>query len=109
MTNDDYEQKEQFFCYCYQSKRKMKWFNKLIRDKTQKKLMPILLEYFLLQLTTIGLEKKYSEFSEGGYENFRDKHFVGSIGGIFLLSLVLFIYLTYSFGTIFDITSNKNI
>jgi hypothetical protein len=68
-----------------------------------------LLEYFLLQLTTIGLEKKYSEFSEGGYENFRDKHFVGSIGGIFLLSLVLFIYLTYSFGTIFDITSNKNI
>ena len=109
MTNDDYEQKKQFFCYCYQSKRKMKWFNKLIRDKTQRKLMPILLEYFLLQLTTIGLEKKYSEFSEGGYENFREKHFVGNIGGIFLLSLLLFIYLTYSFGTIFDITSNKSI
>ena len=109
MTNDDYEQKEQFFCYCYQSKRKMKWFNKLIRDKTQRKLMPVLLEFFLLQLTTIGLEKKYSEFSEGGYENFRNKNFIGNTGGIFLLSLLLFIYLTYSFGTIFDITSNENI
>jgi len=107
MTNDDYEQKTQFFCYCYQSKRKMKWFNKLIRDKTQKKLIPVLLEYFILQLTTIGLEKKYSEFSEGGYENFEDQHFIGHTGGIFLLSLLLFIYLTYSFGTIFNITTTQ--
>ena len=107
MTNDDYEQKEQFFCYCYQSKRKMKWFNMLMRDKTQRKLMPVLLEYFILQLTTIGLEQKYSEFSEVGYDNFEDKHFVGTTGGIFLLSLLLFIYLTYSFGTIFNVTTTQ--
>ena len=109
MTNDDYEQKEQFFCYCYQSKRKIKWFNKLMRDKTQRKLMPVLLEYFILQLTTIGLEKKYSEFSDEGYENFREKNYVGNIGGIFLLSLLLFIYLTYSFGTIFNVTTTQDV
>ena len=108
-TNEDYDQKEQFFCFCYQGKRKMSWFNKLIRDKTQKKLLPVLLEYFLLQLTTIGLEKEYSEFSEGGEDNFGDKHFVGKIGLIFLLSLLLFFYISFSFGSIFSMTTNKEL
>ena len=102
VKEEDYEQKEQFFCYCYQGKRKQKWFNKLIRDETQKKLIPLMLEYFILQLTIIGFEKNYNDNNEKvEFDNLNDKNNINLFIGIFILSLLLFFYLTVSFGEIF--------
>ena len=109
VKEEDYEQKEQFFCYCYQGKRKQKWFNKFIRDETQKKLIPLMLEYFILQLTIIGFEKNYNDNNEKvEFDNLNDKNNINLFIGIFILSLLLFFYLTVSFGEIFIYLSKKD-
>ena len=100
--NISYEQKERFFCYCYQAKRKQKWFNILIRDDTQKKLMPIIMEYFLLQLTTLGFEKLFSENNDTGNKQNLPIYIL-----FFIISLILFFYLTISFGKIFIVLAQK--
>jgi len=101
-SNISYEQKERFFCYCYQAKRKQKWFNILIRDDTQKKLMPIIMEFFLLQLTTLGFEKLFSENNDNGNNQNLLIYIL-----FFFISLLLFFYLTISFGKIFIILAQK--
>ena len=58
-----YKKNKEFFCYCYQAKRKQNWFNKFITSETQKKIFPYMLEYFYLQVLTIAFEHQYSEFS----------------------------------------------
>ena len=100
--NISYEQKERFFCYCYQAKRKQKWFNILIRDDTQKKLMPIIMEFFLLQLTTLGFEKLFGENNDNGNNQNLLIYIL-----FFFISLILFFYLTISFGKIFIILAQK--
>ena len=52
-----YKKNNEFFCYCYQAKRKQNWFNKFITSEIQKKIFPYMLEYFFLQFLTIGFEK----------------------------------------------------
>ena len=37
----DYKKNKEFFCYCYQAKRKHYWFNKFITSDTQKKFFRI--------------------------------------------------------------------
>ena len=54
-----YKKNNEFFCYCYQAKRKQNWFNKFITSEIQKKIFPYMLEYFFLQFLTIGFEKQY--------------------------------------------------
>ena len=101
-SNINYEQQERFFCYCYQAKRKQKWFNILIRDDTQKKLMPIIMEYFLLQLTTLGFEELFNENNDNGNNQNLLIYIL-----FFFISLILFFYLTISFGKIFIILAQK--
>ena len=55
----DYEKNKEFFCFCYQAKRKQNWFNKFITNESHIKLFPYMLEYFIIQLTTIGFEAQY--------------------------------------------------
>ena len=55
----DYEKNKEFFCFCYQAKRKQNWFNKFITNESHIKLFPYMLEYFIIQLTTIGFEEQY--------------------------------------------------
>ena len=57
-----YDKNEEFFCYCYKTQRKSFWCNNFLTNKAQKKLVPYMMEYFLLQLTTIGLEQQYEDY-----------------------------------------------
>ena len=108
IKDEDYEQRDDFFCYCYKEKRNLKWFNRFIRDETQIKLIPLLIEYFIIQLTTIAFEKIYnSEDNEEENNNSKDSKDLGIFSGFYILSLLLFFYLTISFGQIFSVLSGK--
>ena len=102
IDDKEYDKEEHFFCYCYQGQRKLKWFNRLIRNKTQEKLVPIMLEFFILQLTTIGFEKMYNDISEDNDNYFKDSKNIIIYNLIFIGSLLLFFYLTISFGSLFN-------
>lgn len=70
----EYNSNRHFFCYCYQEQGRCKWLNTCIRNKAQKKLLPIMLQFFILQLTTIGLEKAYNDINESSdFNNFEEK------------------------------------
>ena len=99
---EDYNKKEEVFCYCYKTKRKSLWCNKFFANETQKKIFPYMLEYFILQLTTIGFEKQY--------ENYKNKNVhIKTWVSVFVLSFILFFYFTLSFKRIFyDDKINKN-
>ena len=46
--------------------RKSFWCNNFLTNKVQKKIVPYMIEYFLLQLTTIALEQQYED-NKGKY------------------------------------------
>ena len=108
----DYEKNKEFFCYCYQAKRKQNWFNKFITNESHIKLFPYMLEYFLIQLTTIGFEEQYiinieSDCAGQGKNStsneeikceFKEREFFLLI---FILTFILFFYLTLSFSRVF--------
>ena len=69
-----------------------------------------MIQFFILQLTTIGFEAIYDEsLSNDDFNNFEEsKNAVFHIG-LFIGTLILFFYLSISFGTIFNfLKSNKN-
>lgn len=107
IKDKNYEQKDEFFCYCYKEKRNMKWFNRFIREETHIRLMPLLLEYFIIQLTTIAFEKINNENNEDKYNNFEDHKSIYIFIGKFSFSLFLFFYFTISFGQIFIALSGR--
>ena len=41
----DYEKNKEFFCYCYQARRKQSWLNKYLTNDIQKKIVPYMVEY----------------------------------------------------------------
>ena len=92
---DDYEKNKEFFCYCYQAQRKSFWCNKFITNKTQKTIFPYMIEYFLLQLTTIALEIQYEKYKSWHVH-------IKTYILVFLLSFILFIYFTISFSRFFS-------
>ena len=51
------------YCYFYKVKRNYKWINEYISSDVQKEIIPYMLEYFLLQFTTIGFEKEYKNLN----------------------------------------------
>ena len=108
VNDEDYEIKEEYFCYCYKSKRNLKWFNRFIRDDTQIRLIPLLLEYFLVQLSTIAFEVIFDENNEEGFNDYNDFLSILKFVIIFAFSLFLFFYLTISFGQIFIRLSEGN-
>ena len=102
IDSKEYGINEHFFCYCYQGKRKSNWFKNLIENETQKKLIPIMLEFFIFQLTTIGFEKIYNKVNDDEYNNFEESKNVTIFNSFFILSLFLFFHLTISFGSLFN-------
>ena len=54
---EDYNKNQEDFRYCYKTQRKSFWCNKFMASKTQENIFPKMLQYFILQLTTIGFEK----------------------------------------------------
>ena len=82
------------FRYCYKTQRKSFWCNKFITNKTQRKIFPYMIEYFILQLTTIGFEKQYEKF-----KNENEHRITWTV--IFISSFILFLYLTRSFTRMF--------
>ena len=91
---EDYNKKNEVFCYCYKTKRKSLWCNKFFGNKTQRKIFPYMLEYFISQLTTIGFEKHYEKYKN---KNVHIKTWLS----VFVLSFILFFYYTLSFKRIF--------
>ena len=87
---EHYDKNEEFFCYCYKTQRKSFWCNNFLTNKAQKKLVPYMMEYFLLQLTTIGLEQQYEDY-KGKFVHRK------TFTSIFLGSFILYFYLTLSF------------
>ena len=59
---DDYGKNKEVFRYCYKAERKCLWCNKFMTNDTQKRIFPFMIEYFILQLTTIGFEKHYEKY-----------------------------------------------
>ena len=53
-----YNKVSEIFCFCYKEKRKYKWLYDYIISDIQKDLFPYLLEFFVLGLIVINLEKK---------------------------------------------------
>jgi len=64
--------------------------------------MPIIMEYFLLQLTTLGFEELFNENNDNG----NNQNLLNYIL-FFFISLILFFYLAISFGKIFFILAQK--
>ena len=108
VTENQYELNEGYFCYCYKAKRHMKWFKRFISDKTQKKVIPLLLQYFFIQIITVAFDLLYDENIEDGFNQFKDSLGIFFFVFIFLSSLFLFFYLTISFGLLTSyITGHK--
>ena len=84
---NNFEKEKEFFRYCYQEKRRYKFFSEFISNDVQKKLVPLLIEYFLLQLMVIGFEEDYQ------ISNINKLNFLF----VFIISLLLFFYFSISF------------
>ena len=60
-NKDDYKKKKEFFCYCYQMERKSYRCDQFFTNKIQKKIVPYMLVYFSLQLTTIAFQQIHED------------------------------------------------
>ena len=121
-NNIDFNKKNnEFFCYCYQAKRRQNWFNKFITSDIQKRIFPYMLEYFFLQFLTIAFEKHYYDILV--VENKRNSYIIENEKKlltledmynfiVFITTFFLFFYLTLSFNTFISFFSesknNKN-
>ena len=90
----DYNKKEEYFLYCYKAQRKCYWCNNCVTNEMQKKIFPYMIQYFVLQLTTIGFEKQYKKYKD---LNTHRKTFIA----IFISTFILYFYFTLSFTRVF--------
>ncbi len=130
----DYRKNKQFFCYCYQAQRKYYWFNQFLTNDIQKKLVPFMIEYFLLQILISAFEKKYFLQFDDNYtsnaNNTRIIYFTNFLNNTynysdtndsndliinenyslltFILSFFLFFYFTLSFARMIKFFQNQN-
>ena len=101
IEDKDYEQNEVCYLFCYKSERNLKWFDKFIKDGAQLKFLPLLVEFFLLQLITIVFEIKAEERIEEGYIEYINSTSKINILIFFLeiIGILFFAFiLTYFFG-----------
>ena len=86
---EDYKKKKEFFCYCYQKERKSYRCDKFFTNDTQKIIVPYMIVYFFLQLTTIAFEQMYEE---------KKNHYNYGLTSVivFLLSFFFFFYFNIS-------------
>ena len=85
---NNFGNKEISFCFCYQEKRKLEWFDSFINSKVQKQMVPIIFMIGIFQTFNVGLEEIYIEKNES---NTKQENIT--------LHLILS-FLSYSLGTI---------
>ena len=107
---EDFEQNEITFCYIYKSERNMNWFNQFISNKVQKEMVPYVILYFILRLSTFNLEEQYknniSIYNDiGKFDSYYDLVWIVIL---FLAYYVIFIYLTYSISNISQYIKKQN-
>jgi len=86
---DDYGKSEEVFRYCYKAERCCSWCNKFMANDTQKTIFPFMIEYFILQLSTIGFEKHYEKYKN---RNIHRKTWIL----VFIGTFIFFFYFTLS-------------
>jgi len=101
-NEEDFKKDKQFFCYCYQAKRSSSWLNKCLTNEIQQKIVPYLLEYFILRFCIIGFEKQF-EINQIDFEIKENYIFIL----VFIATFFLFFYLTLSFNKIMRIFDEK--
>ena len=111
-NEEHYEKKNEFFCYCYQAERKHRWMEKFITNEAIGKITPFLFGYYLSQTTIIGFNNLYENKENiKNKENKENKEYNEKNSYRFLFifvgSLSLFFYLTYSVGR-YNYFFNKN-
>ena len=88
---EDYHRNNVIFCYCYQERRINKWFHSFLVNKTQKAIIPYMIQYFFLRLFMMGFDKAYDEsITEDTGE--KSNSFV-----LFAISFFFFFYITFTF------------
>jgi len=102
-----YNKVSENFCFCYKEKRKYKWLHDYIINDIQKDLFPYLLEFFVLGLIVINMEKKLVNFK---YDSTKDIKYIWDEGFssnnlynikiilIILITLILFFMLSIKIG-----------
>ena len=98
---DDYGKNKEVFRYCYKAERKCLWCNKFMTNDTQKRIFPFMIEYFILQLTTIGFEKHYEKYKNRNNNNNNNTNSNIWIL-VFIGTFIFFFYFTLSFARIFS-------
>ena len=101
IEDKDYKQNKVYYLFCYKSERNLKWLDKFIKDEAQFKFLPLLVEFFLLQLITIVFEIKAEEHMEEGYIEFINSANTINIIIFFLelIGILFFVFIfTYFFG-----------
>ena len=91
---NEYNKKTEFFCYCYQEESKFNWCKNFFTNKTQKTIVPFIIEYCIMKLYTIAFQKNYKDISK----NVESKLKILSI--TFPSTFFLFFYLTLTFSKI---------
>ena len=106
IEEDTLEKRSQFFCYCYQTKRKLNCFYKYLTSDVQKTIFPYMMEYFILKILTIAFEKQYFDFEDNNepynskinnnnYSILKNKDIFTIL--TFAGTFFLFIYFSFSF------------
>ena len=99
VEDKDYEQNEIPYTICVKSESNLKWFDNFIKDETQLKFSPLLVEFFLIRLITIVFDIKAEENVEEGYIEF-----INSINiAIFILALTGILFLFFAFTYLFGL------
>ena len=95
--NEKHFDKEiQCFCYCYQEKRIFYWINKFCNNKTQKKVLPCIIIYFITKLSTLGCQEKYENMLKNNYTLKEASIFLASLAICFLIFsfIIVHVYAT---------------
>lgn len=97
----DYDRNEVYFCYCYQERRKQKWFNLLLTNEILKKLFPYMLKYFFLQIISIGFQKLNEDLENDDNDNHINYNFDLNekiiLLIIYIICFIIFYYIILSY------------
>ena len=99
LNNISYSKNEECFCYCYQERRFCNFFKRYIASDIQKIIIPKMLIFFLMQLTTIGFERIHND-NEINYleiNNIEIKEIIISFID-FIIGLILFFTISIGYG-----------
>ena len=94
-NEEDYDKNHECFIYIYREKMFCDWLNKFITNETQREIIPYLIEYFVLQLSTIAFDKEYQIIKK---ENLYDYKSNLEFFEVFIVCFLYFICLSYLIG-----------